>query len=57
MTHPPIICRTVVKLRDDLLAAIFGFGPCQLELVRHKCESGPIVIGDIDLNRNVYIRD
>lgn len=33
VTHPPVVCRAVVKLGDDLLAAILHLGLRKLELV------------------------
>lgn len=32
-THPPVVCRAVVELRDDLLAAVLHLSPRKLELV------------------------
>lgn len=48
-THPSIVCRAVVKLGDDLLAAVFGLGPKELKFFRDERESGPVVVGNIHL--------
>lgn len=48
-THPSVVCRAVVELGDDLLAAVLGFDPRELELVRDERECGPVVVGDVHL--------
>lgn len=48
-THPPVVCRAVVKLRDDLLTAVPRLGFRELELGRHQRESSSIIIRDVDL--------
>lgn len=53
MTYPPVVCRAVVELGDNLLAAVLGLGPCQLELVGDERESGPVVVGHVDLEPKI----
>lgn len=48
-TYPPIVCRAVVELRDDLLAAVLGLGPQELKLFGDERESGPVVVGNVHL--------
>lgn len=48
-THPPVVCRAVVELRDDLLVAVLGLGPQELKLFGDERESGPVVVGNVHL--------
>lgn len=48
-THPSIVCRAVVELGDDLLAAVLGLGPQELKLFGDERESGPVVVGNVHL--------
>lgn len=60
MTHPPVVCRAVVELGDDLFAAVLEPGSEQLEALGDERERGPVVVGDVDLetgsDRSVFDR-
>lgn len=50
VTYPPVVCTAVVKLGDDLLAAILQLGPRKLKLVWDEHESGSVIIRNINLD-------
>lgn len=48
-TYPPVVCRTVVELGDDLLGSFFELGPEKLKFLWDKREGGPVIVWDVDL--------